>query len=137
VTKPTSRPPAIEELLALPWSERLPALEELVAAAFRETLLMAEDEELPLDQSYFDLGLTSLRLTETKRRLEDLLDCSISANTVFNQPTVRQLVDHLASEVLDDIFGQSAPAAVPAVADESRTQEHELLGDALKDLYQS
>ena len=52
-------------------------------------------EELPLDQGFFDLGLTSLRLSEVRAHLEELLDISIDATVLFSQPTVEQLVPYL------------------------------------------
>ncbi len=64
-------------------------------AQFKSLLLMPEDEELRLDASYFDLGLTSLRLTEIRQRLEDALDIGIDATVLFNRPTVGDLVTHL------------------------------------------
>lgn len=125
----TGAVPAVEQLLALPESERLAELRKLVASEFRVTLLLDEDEEVPLDRSYFDLGLTSLRLTEIKRRLDRLFAISISANTMFNEPTVEQLVGHLAEE----LFG-SAPEQVES---ETATDDRALLDDIFKDLYES
>ena len=76
------------------------AVESLLVAEFRAALLMEEDEELPLDQSFFGLGLTSLRLMEVKQRVEAALGCEVSANVLFNFPTVERLVEHLVNEVL-------------------------------------
>jgi acyl carrier protein len=75
--------------------ERRDALEDLVVAYIKELLLMEDAEELPLDQGYFDLGLTSLRLGEVRAHLQDRLDIEIDATVLFSQPTVDQLVDHL------------------------------------------
>lgn len=94
----------IAELGLLSRAERAEALEELVVAEFKATLLMSDDEELPLDQSYFDLGFTSLRITEIKERLENALDCGISTNVLFNSPTVERLLEYLTSEVLTTLF---------------------------------
>src|SRR5262249_10249284 len=80
----------------LPCIERRDALEELVIAQFKRLLLMPDDEELPLDTNYFDLGLTSLQLTETRQSLEDVLDIGIDATVLFNRPTVDDLVTHLS-----------------------------------------
>ncbi|MEU2066719.1 acyl carrier protein [Streptomyces anulatus] len=76
--------------------ERREALEELVASRFKEALLMGADEELERDTSFFDLGLTSLRLNELRKELEGLLGVAIDATVLFNQPTVGRLVEHLA-----------------------------------------
>lgn len=135
MTAPTA---ALGHLLSLPLSERHEALLSLVSAEFRRVLLLEDDEELPLDRNYFDLGLTSLRLTEIKRRLETELECEISANTVFNQPTIGQLVDHLAEDVLTEVFAADdtvAPVAAPT-AQGGAAEEDALLDAALKDLYE-
>jgi acyl carrier protein len=100
--------PAVQELLDLPRSERRDALEALIAAEFRATLLMTDDEELPLDTSYFELGFTSLRITEVKQRLEELLGRPVSTTLLFNSPTVNQLLDHLGTEVFPQLFAPSA-----------------------------
>jgi acyl carrier protein len=98
------RTPTIERLQDLPLSERADALEHLVVAEFKATLLMSDEEELPLDESYFDAGFTSLRITEIKERLETLLGCEISTNVLFNSPTVERLLEHLTGDVLPEIF---------------------------------
>ncbi|GAA0665254.1 hypothetical protein GCM10010193_15840 [Kitasatospora atroaurantiaca] len=98
------RTPTIEKLEALPRSERVDALESLVTAEFKDALFMDEDEELPFESPFFELGLTSLRLTEIKERLETLLGGEIDTNALFNSPTVAQLLIHLTSDVLPDLF---------------------------------
>lgn len=95
----------MERLCELPLSERREGLEQLVAAEFRTTLMMADDEDLPFDTSYFDLGLTSLRITEIKEWLEAQLGRKISTNVLFNSPTMESLIAYLADEVLADLFG--------------------------------
>jgi acyl carrier protein len=100
-------------LRALPRAERRDALEAVVVEEFKSTLLMPEDEDLPIDQSFFDLGFTSLRITEAKQRLETLLGQPISANVLFNSPTVDELVEYLISEVLAEVLAQGEPS-VPA-----------------------
>ncbi|GAA5700188.1 MULTISPECIES: acyl carrier protein [Streptomyces] len=96
----TAMPPAdttvIQRLRELPRTEIADEIETLVLRKFKTVLLMDESEDLPLDISYFDLGLTSLRLTEIRQSLEQLLDLSINVNVLFNEPTVAQLVDYLA-----------------------------------------
>ncbi|MDI5962484.1 acyl carrier protein [Streptomyces sp. SL13] len=94
------------ELRGLPRLELREELEELVVSLFREQLLMEDEEELDQELSYFDLGLTSLRLMELKKRLEARLGVEIDATVLFNQPTVERLLDHLT-----DTIGAAAPAA--------------------------
>jgi acyl carrier protein len=94
----------IERLQDLPLSERREELAELVVAEFRATLMMTDEEDLPFDMSYFELGFTSLRITEIKERLETQIGRRISTNVLFNSPTVERLIDYLADEVLADLF---------------------------------
>lgn len=91
----------IQHLRDLPRSELAEEMETIVLSKFRTVLLMDESEDLPLDVSYFDLGLTSLRLTEIRQSLEQLLDLSINASVLFNEPTIAHLVDHLTQAVQD------------------------------------
>lgn len=96
--------PIAEKLESLPRAERWTALESTVTAEFKTALLMSEDEEFPLEDTFFELGLTSLMLTSVKQRLETLLGHGISSTALFNQPTVEQLLGYLATEVLTGLF---------------------------------
>jgi acyl carrier protein len=98
------RTETLTALWDLPRSERVDTLTELLVSEFKEVLLMSEDDELPLDGSFFDLGLTSLTLSDLKQRLEGLLGCEINANILFNSPTVTRLVEHLTTVALADLF---------------------------------
>ncbi|WP_322767564.1 acyl carrier protein [Frankia sp. Cr1] len=127
--------PAVTALRALPRSERRAALEAMVTAEFKVTLLMAEQDDLPLDQNYFDLGLTSLRVIDVKQRLEATLGCEIDTSALLRSPTVRHLIDLLTQEALLELFavpgGQEKPVEQPAA-----TAGHKpLVDDLLKDLY--
>ncbi|MFJ8781213.1 MULTISPECIES: acyl carrier protein [unclassified Streptomyces] len=84
----------------LPPADLRDALETLVVARFKQVLLMGDDEELPLDISFFDLGLTSLSLSRLRKGLEDALDVGIDATLLFNKPTIDELVTHLSERLL-------------------------------------
>ena len=88
-----------QRLRELPRSELTEEIETIVLRKFKTVLLMDDSEDLPVDISYFDLGLTSLRLTEIRQSLEQLLDLSINVNVLFNEPTITHLVDHLTQAV--------------------------------------
>jgi acyl carrier protein len=75
------------------------ALEALVVAHFRRVLLMSDDEDLALDTSYFDLGLTSLRLAELRKSLEREVGVEIDATVLFNKPTIDELLAHLDAKL--------------------------------------
>jgi acyl carrier protein len=93
-------------LRGLPRLEIREEIETAVLNKFKAVLLMDETEELPFETSYFDLGLTSLRLTEIRAALEDELDLSINANVLFNEPTVERLITYLT----DALAGPSTAA---------------------------
>ncbi|MBO0656308.1 acyl carrier protein [Streptomyces triculaminicus] len=87
---------SLEELRELPPHEFRKALEVLVAEEFKSALYMEEDEDLPLDVGFFDLGLTSLRLSDIKQTLETRVGQEIDIAVLFRRPTVGQLIDYLA-----------------------------------------
>jgi acyl carrier protein len=122
--------PVVRRLAELPRSERMDFLAGIVEMKFKDALLMTEQDELPLDENYFTLGLNSLRAVEIKSGLEELLGRELDTATLFSQPTVRQLLDHLADEVLGDLF-PSAAAAAPAQPD----TQGAIVADVLKRIY--
>ncbi|GHE97074.1 acyl carrier protein [Streptomyces longispororuber] len=97
-------PSSLAHLRDLPVHELREEIEVLVVELFKDALLMEDDEDLPLAVSYFDLGLTSLRLTSLKQSLEERLELTINTNVLFNEPTVEQLVFYLT----DLLAGASA-----------------------------
>jgi acyl carrier protein len=94
--------PICAQLSELSWIERRDALQDLVVAEFKRVLLMPESERLCLDTNYFDMGLTSLRLTEIRQRLEDVLDIGIDATVLFNLATVDDLLTYLTDLLSTD-----------------------------------
>ncbi len=131
-TAPTE---TVARLRALPISERMAALTAIVVAEFRETLLMDDDEDLPLTQSYFSLGFTSLRVVEIKKRLEALLGTSISANVLFSEPTVEHMIAYLARDVVADLFARTDTGPAPRVS--APEVDRQAWDDVLTRLYQS
>lgn len=127
-----SRPPALERLLRAPRSERRAVLEDLVSQEFKRALLMTERDVLPVDENYFELGLTSLRAAEVKERIEEQLQCELDTSLLFGLATVRQVVDHLASVVLPG----AAATPPPRESASARSAElHQRVNDLIADLY--
>jgi acyl carrier protein len=82
------------------------AVETLLVRELQAALLIEDDaDEFPVDDSFFDLGLTSLRLMEVKQRVEAVLGTRIRATAVFNHATVTRLTDHLVDDVLPGLDG--------------------------------
>lgn len=130
----------IRQLTSAPLSERGAVLETLVVAELRTWLLMEPTERLPLDESYFELGLTSLGATELQERLEHALGRRIDSATLFNNPTIGHLLAHLRDEVLVDLFTPAAPSPLAHAAVTSgapRSSPKDLLNNLLDELYDS
>jgi hypothetical protein len=97
----TAPAPEVARLLALPRAERREALAELLVAEFRAVLRFPDDQEFPRRTGFFDLGMTSLRLTEVRQRLVRLLGTRLRVETMFEHATVDSLLDHLVDAVLE------------------------------------
>ncbi|ALO98995.1 hypothetical protein SHL15_8018 [Streptomyces hygroscopicus subsp. limoneus] len=94
----------ISDLLEIPLYDRREALEELVTHELKSALLMEDDEYLAPDSVFFELGLTSLQLSEIKYTLDKVLGCEIEVAQLFNRPTVEQLVSYLSEHVIAEAF---------------------------------
>ncbi|UQU63851.1 acyl carrier protein [Couchioplanes caeruleus] len=129
----TSAPTAFAaELGRIPVSARRAALQEAVTAEFRTALLMTPDEALPADANYFELGLTSLRVTEIKQNLEEKLGCEVDAAVLFASPTVADLTDNLVAALPGLFPPVAAPPPGPPAADRKP-----LVDSLLKDLFEA
>lgn len=157
-------PSWLQKLDKTPLSERGNVLQELVVEEFRSTLLFEESEPLPLDESYFALGLTSLGAVEIQERLEAAIGHRVDSASLFNNPTIGHLVSHLRNEVIPEWF-KAKPRAVAeprggatpgelsdtrrllkaisgadpgdAAANEAQKSRNDLLSGVLRDLYES
>ncbi|TQS21635.1 hypothetical protein FLX08_10535 [Microbispora hainanensis] len=99
----TDPPLPLHQLPTLARADRERLLERVVLQEFRNHMFMEESEELDTTKTYFDLGLTSLQLTEVKEALERRLDCEVDTTRLFNNPTIAHLLEHL-----DDVVTRSA-----------------------------
>lgn len=139
----------IEQLVETPLSERTALVQDLVVAEFKAWLLMDEKDMLPFDESYFELGLTSLGATEIKQGLEDVVGRPFDSASLFNNPTIDHLLNYLRTEVLAEFFVRESgtrDTSVPADCDAAPTSEtseaqrsspQDLVNDMLRDLYQA
>lgn len=115
--------PDVGQHVELFGSDLRDAVESLLIGELRAALLMDDDDtdELPLDASFFDLGLTSLRLMEIKQRVDAVLGVEISTTALFNFPTVVRLVDYLMDNVLPGLT--LVPETLVSLASSTRNQE--------------
>ncbi|MDT0382152.1 acyl carrier protein [Streptomyces sp. DSM 42041] len=85
----------LQQLRALPKTDREMLLESIVLRTFREHLFLEDSDDLSVEENYFDLGLTSLQLTEVKEHIEHTFECEVDTTLLFNDPTIAQLLEHL------------------------------------------
>ncbi|MFD8385618.1 acyl carrier protein [Streptomyces sp. NPDC059679] len=128
---------AVDLLLSLPRARRRQTLADLVDAEVREVLLLPDDAETGADVSFFDLGMTSLRLTELRQRLTRMLDRRIEIEALFEHPTSQGLTDHLADTVLSDVFPGTVPASAPSAtpAPQNAQELPPMVQEILRNLY--
>lgn len=93
-----------QSLEKLPISEREHALDTFIYGHFKTALLLQDDETVDFEQSFFDLGLTSLTLIKLRHILEQELQCVIDTNTLFDHPKVPDLLTLLKEKSLKDLF---------------------------------
>lgn len=103
----------VRAVLALPSSGRRAALEELVVAEFAAILGLPGGAEFPRRTGFFDLGMTSLRLTEVRQRLTRLLGDRVRIETLFEHATMDSLLEHLAAAVLPELSRDTTEDAAP------------------------
>jgi len=66
-------------------------LERIVAAVYQEVLHI---DDLGIDDNFFDIGGTSLRLAQAHARLQELMFREFPITDLFAHPTVRSVADH-------------------------------------------
>jgi acyl carrier protein len=133
----TTAAPWVELLTKAPLSDRRRLLEAQLVSAFRTWLHMTPSDAVPLDESYFALGLTSLGAVELQQHLEAQLGRRIESANLYNNPTVGHLSAYLRDDVLTDLFAQ-ADRAAPASGDASvDNTARRIFDDLLSDLYDS
>ncbi|WP_326559980.1 acyl carrier protein [Micromonospora sp. NBC_01796] len=124
--------PAPVDVAGMPRAQRRRAVEELLLAELREVLLLPEDAEVPRQVAFFDLGMTSLRVTELRQRLVRGLGRRLDLETLFEHTTFDRLLDHLAT-----VAGATADAG-PGDTDADRASTDvppPMLDAVLKQLY--
>jgi acyl transferase domain-containing protein/acyl carrier protein len=94
------------ELQSLSAAQRLPRLEALLRSEIARTLGFNKPEDVPLDQSVFELGMDSLRAVELAVRLQQHLGLKQSIQ-FFDSPEVTSLSKRLLEQI--EVREPSAP----------------------------
>ncbi|NER53003.1 MAG: KR domain-containing protein, partial [Symploca sp. SIO1A3] len=123
-----TQPSFVLDLLHIPSREQRKHLEVHVRNVV-SNLLGLSLEKLDNNQSLFDLGLNSLMAVDLRRVLEKSIGNKLSSFIVFDNPTVAEMVEHLATEVLQldcDSKVQSEPTSneIKASKEESQIEIH-------------
>ncbi|MGW4636442.1 type I polyketide synthase [Nocardia sp. NPDC004415] len=103
--------PARPDLLTVPRDRRGDVAVRLVVDQIREILIDLTDDEIDVDATVLEIGLTSLSALELRGRINAVTGTHLSVEDLFTHPTPRALGAVLATRLWDD-----APAheAVPA-----------------------
>lgn len=108
-----------------------------VSAAVKQILMFSDQEILPLNQSFFELGLSSLTLQKLKQQLQQQFDLEINMVELFNQPTVVGLVDYIF-QTLYQCVGHSEQTEQSAESEnhaQNESQDASQFNDLLTSLY--
>lgn len=132
-------PPAVERtpldaVRAAPAEQRGPLLLQLVRHQVAAVLGYANDDGIPVERGFFELGLDSLMSVELKRRLEAAVGQTLPSTLTFNYPNVVALTGFLdellfANAEQPTTETTAAPSAVSRAPDRDRRQDHDELSD--------
>ncbi len=113
--------------------QRGPLLLQLVRHHVAAVLGYANDDGIPVERGFFELGLDSLMSVDLKRRLETAVGQSLPSTLTFNYPNVVSLVGFLDSLLFVDTrpaeASVGAPPSVSRVPDAHRELDHDALSD--------
>ncbi len=114
----------VEQLRAASSAERKRQLLRLIQTEAAQVLGLGQRLPDP-EQGFFEMGMDSLLSLEFRARLETALARSLPATLVFDNPTVRSLTEHLASEIQGQAEGRPVKTGVSA-ADGARLSAAEI-----------
>ncbi|TMR87817.1 acyl carrier protein, partial [Nonomuraea basaltis] len=94
-----------DRLAELPAAERQAAVTELVRARAAAVLGHDSPASVPVDQAFQELGVDSLAAVELRNGLGAALGLRLPTTLVFDQPSVRAVVDYLIRRIAPKIDG--------------------------------
>jgi amino acid adenylation domain-containing protein len=115
---PTSERPRLVSEFVAPQSDLEKTLADLFKAALRQ-------DQVGVNDNFFDLGADSLMLTTLHRRLQIELKREISITELFQFPTIRSLAERLAQNREDSVLADKTQArAQQQRAAQARNRRH-------------
>ncbi|WP_424102087.1 SDR family NAD(P)-dependent oxidoreductase [Moorena producens] len=125
----------LQHLEAVPANKRRELLADHVCKQVAKVLGLNPSQPIDLQQGFFELGMDSLTSVELRNRLQTSLACSISSTAAFDYPTVGELVDYLAQQVLGvECVDESAVESLEEDNSDELSGLEELSQDEIADL---
>lgn len=88
----------VKELLDIPSNLRQERLQNHLREQLAITLNISENE-IPIEDSFSDFGLNSLKAIEFKNSLEDNLGIGVPVSALFDYPTLKLMADYIDREL--------------------------------------
>ncbi|MEU8897604.1 type I polyketide synthase [Nocardia sp. NPDC048505] len=92
-----------ESLLALPEAAQTESVLALVKSQIREILIDLADDEIEVEATILEVGLTSLSALELRSRLVVLTGVALSLEDLFTHPTPRALAELIRGRALEAV----------------------------------
>ena len=104
---------------------------EFVTSEVARVLGLDENDPLPLETGFFELGVDSLTAVELRNRLQIALGSVLPTTLIFNYPTLNAMISYFADDVLElPPADGSAPVSAPVID----VEEPDDVPDQLDDL---
>ncbi|NJR38871.1 MAG: SDR family NAD(P)-dependent oxidoreductase [Leptolyngbyaceae cyanobacterium CSU_1_4] len=102
VAPSTLTPVFLQQLQATAREKQRSLLEQHIRHQIAQ-VLGCQATEIDAQKGFFDLGMDSLTSVELKNRLQNSLNCSLSATLIFDYPTLEALLDYLAIQLINEL----------------------------------
>jgi acyl transferase domain-containing protein/NADPH:quinone reductase-like Zn-dependent oxidoreductase/acyl carrier protein len=124
----------LEQLEAAPPERQREILFEYVTREVTRVLGLDENEALPAETGFFELGIDSLTAVELRNRLQVALGQILPTTLIFNYPTLNAMISFFADDVLELPSADDADVEQPeADAVEVVEEEPDTLDDMSMD----
>ncbi|SEP53570.1 type I polyketide synthase [Amycolatopsis saalfeldensis] len=115
---PEAGPSPARRLAGLPEAERNERLTDLVRAHVAAVLGHPVADGVDVERPLRELGVDSLAAVEIRNRLAAATGLALPTTLVFDRPTIREMIRHLAGEMFGGPDSEQAPAKTASAGDE-------------------
>ncbi|MEM8640790.1 MAG: beta-ketoacyl synthase N-terminal-like domain-containing protein [Cyanobacteria bacterium P01_G01_bin.54] len=132
IIEPEARGTWLPKLERVADGDRVPLLIQLLQQEFARVLGRADPDDIEPNRGFFEMGFDSLSMMTLKARLENKLDCTLSATLGFNYPTLEALAVYLLQAILELKTDRPpiAPIAISPDPEQERREAIEQLSEA-------